>query len=158
MNITQPLVRPACRNDLTDIVRLLSNDPLGRERETFETPPPSVYFQAFDRIQNDVANTLFVAELDGKVVGCLQLTIIPGLSFSGMRRALIEDVRVDESCRGKGIGHRLMENAIHASRAKGCGMTQLLVHETRHEAHRFYADFGFSQRHLGMRLLIEPTD
>ncbi|MBE9553062.1 MAG: GNAT family N-acetyltransferase, partial [Proteobacteria bacterium] len=109
-------------------------------------------------IDNDPASTLFVAEIESAVVGCIQLTIIPGLSFSGMRRAIIEDVRVDKRCRGNGIGHRLMENAILTAQTKGCRMVQLFVHEARSEAHRFYADFGFGRQHLGMRLRIEPAD
>ena len=45
-------IRVSTKNDVPEIVQLLANDKLGSQRERFEEPLPSVYFQAFERIQN----------------------------------------------------------------------------------------------------------
>jgi hypothetical protein len=45
-----------------------------------------------------------VAEIDGEVIGTMQLTFIPNLAFQGGKRMLIESVRVDSKLRGQGIG------------------------------------------------------
>jgi len=87
---------------------------------------------------------------DGAVVGCLQLCILPGLSSQGASRALIEDVRVASHCRSRGIGEQMVQWAIAEARAKGCKLVELLTHNTRVDAQRFYVRLGFAPSHLGM--------
>ena len=84
---------------------MLADDPLGSGRERLGNPLPPAYFQAFEAVDRDPNIHLVVAQ-DGeaKVVGCLQLCILPGLSSQGASRGLIEDVRVAASCRSRGIG------------------------------------------------------
>src|SRR5262245_38765928 len=94
------IVRPATREDIPAVVRLLADDVLGARRERLEDPVAPVYLAAFDEIAAQPGNQVLVAERDGEVVGCLQLTIIPGLSRAGMRRAQLESVRVSFSHRG----------------------------------------------------------
>jgi hypothetical protein len=53
-----------------------------------------------------------VVELDSKVVGVLQLTYIPYITYRGSWRALIEGVRVDSSLRASGIGRKLLTWAV----------------------------------------------
>jgi N-acetylglutamate synthase-like GNAT family acetyltransferase len=100
----QPLdditLRSARREDVPAIVALLADDSLGRERETAGEPLPDAYWRAFDDIAAQSGNLVIVAERAGAVVGCLQLTLIPGLSRRGMKRGLIEAVRVAAACRG----------------------------------------------------------
>jgi ribosomal protein S18 acetylase RimI-like enzyme len=89
---------------------------------------------------------------DGAVIGCLQLCILPGLSSQGASRALIEDVRVAAPCRGRGIGEQLAQWAVTEARAKGCKLVELLTHNTRVDAQRFYERLGFARSHVGMTL------
>ena len=86
------------------------------------------------------------------MIGCLQLTFIPGLTRLGMTRAQIEGVRVDESRRGERIGERLFAHAIEAARAAGCGLVQLTTDASRPDAHRFYERIGFTASHVCMKL------
>lgn len=79
------------------------------------------------------------------------LTYIPGLSRGGMRRALVEAVRVRSDLRGQRIGEQLMEDAMTRARARGCGMMQLTTDKRRTDAHRFYARLGFEASHEGMK-------
>lgn len=67
-------VRLARRDDVPAIVALLADDILGARREQATEPLPSGYWDAFDAIAKQPGDELFVADLDGEVIGCLQLT------------------------------------------------------------------------------------
>jgi ribosomal protein S18 acetylase RimI-like enzyme len=153
MSASRITIRPARRGDVPDIVAMLADDPLGRGRERLEDPLPSAYFAAFEAVEADSNIQLMVAEGDdGVVVGCLQLCILPGLSSQGARRGLIEDVRVATRSRGKRIGEAMVRWAIDEARARGCKLVELLTHQTRVDAQRFYVRLGFQPSHVGMTL------
>ena len=154
-------VRPATASDLPEIVRLLADDPLVAKRERFEDPLPPNYAEAFDAIRRQDGNQILVAVEAGpiegdRVLGCLQLTFIPGLARLGMTRAQIEGVRVDARRRGEGIGEALFHAAIELARAAGCGLIQLTTDKQRPDAQRFYLRLGFVASHEGMKLPLEP--
>src|SRR6195952_3721855 len=132
---------------------MLADDALGRGRERIEDPLPQSYYAAFERIARDPNIKLIVAEDDtGAVVGCLQLCILPGLSSQGASRALIEDIRVASHCRSRGIGEQMVRWALAEAQANGCKLVELLTHQTRVDAQRFYARLGFQSIHVGMTL------
>ena len=95
---------------------MLADDPLGAMREAFRTPLPESYCRAFEAIERDPNNELVVAEKRGNVVGVLQITFIPYLTYQGGWRALIEGVRVSSKERSSGIGRQLFEWAIERAR------------------------------------------
>jgi ribosomal protein S18 acetylase RimI-like enzyme len=146
-------VRRARRDDVGVVVQMLADDPLGRGRERLEDPLPPCYFAAFEALDHASHIQLVVAQDgDGAVVGCLQLCILPGLSSQGASRGLIEDVRVASHCRSRGIGEQLVQWAIAQARAKDCKLVELLTHNTRVDAQRFYQRLGFQPSHVGMTL------
>ena len=145
-------IRRARRGDVGAIVGMLADDALGRARERIEDPLPASYFDAFDRVDRDPNLALVVAEEQGRVVGCLQLCILPGLSSQGASRALIEDVRVASDRRSRGIGEQLVQWAIGEARARSCKLIELLTHHTRADAQRFYERIGFQRSHVGMTI------
>jgi ribosomal protein S18 acetylase RimI-like enzyme len=145
-------VRTARREDVPAVVRLLADDVLGAQREVVEEPVAPVYLRSFDEMAAQAGNTLLVAVRDDEVVGCLQLTIIPGLSRAGVRRAQIEGVRVSAKHRGTHIGEQLVTEAIARARAAGCGLVQLTSDVSRTDARRFYERLGFEATHVGMKL------
>ncbi len=147
--------RPAVAADLTAIVRMLADDPLGRGRETVAEPLPPGYAQAFAAVAASPDNTLIVAEQGGEVVGCLQLTLIPGLSRQGALRGQIESVRVRADRRGHKIGEGLVAHAVEHARAAGAKLVQLTTDRSRADAHRFYERLGFVASHVGMKLSLE---
>jgi ribosomal protein S18 acetylase RimI-like enzyme len=148
---TKVVLRPAQRQDVAAIVAMLADDALGRGRERIEDPLPQSYYEAFDKLTHDPNIRLMVAEGgDGSVVGCLQLCILPGLSSQGASRALIEDVRVSTTLRSRGIGEQLVRWAIGEAQARGCKLVELLTHQTRVDAQRFYKRLGFADSHVGM--------
>lgn len=143
-------IRRARRDDIPAIVAMLADDHLGRARERVEDPLPAVYYDAFARVERDPNLTLVVAESEGRVVGCLQLAILPGVSSQGGVRGLLEDVRVATDCRSRGIGERLVQWAIAEAKARGCNLVELLTHASRVDAQRFYKRLGFAASHVGM--------
>ena len=146
--------RHATRDDLPDIVCMLADDKLGRERERYEDPLPQAYYDAFDRIGAAAGNELIVAVRNGRIAGSMQLTWIPSISFQGGTRLLIESVRVDSPLRGRGIGAEMFLWAIGEARRRGGFMVQLTTNTQRPEARRFYERLGFAASHVGMKLYL----
>lgn len=147
--------RQAKREDLAEIVIMLADDFLGATRERFANPLPESYVKAFEEIDADKNNELIVAEDDGEIIGTLQITFTPSISFQGGKRATVESVRVDEKYRGQGIGKELMLWAINRARAENCFAMQLTTNADRTDAHRFYENLGFTKSHLGMKLYLK---
>jgi ribosomal protein S18 acetylase RimI-like enzyme len=146
------IVRSATREDVPAIVQMLADDHLGAKRERVDDLP--AYLRAFDAIAADPGNELLVAVRDDEVIGCLQLTMIPGMSRVGMRRAQIESVRVSRRHRGARVGEQLVMDAVARARAAGCGMLQLTSDVSRVDARRFYERLGFEASHIGMKLTL----
>ncbi|MGB8982923.1 MAG: hypothetical protein WCC12_13700, partial [Anaerolineales bacterium] len=89
--IGQPvLFRPARRDDLPAIVRMLADDDLGSQRERCEDPLSPSYSSAFEQIDQDPNHELIVAEQNGEVIGTLHLMFLPSVSFQGGLRAQVE--------------------------------------------------------------------
>lgn len=143
-------IRRATRDDVPAIVAMLRDDPLGATRES--APDDPAYLTAYEAIAADPHQWLVVGVRSGEVVATLQLTVIPGLSRRGARRALIEAVRVRSDQRGGGLGETLIRWAVATARAEGCVMVQLTTDKSRVDAHRFYERLGFTNTHLGYKL------
>ncbi|WP_406124491.1 GNAT family N-acetyltransferase [Streptomyces sp. NBC_00989] len=143
-------IRAAVTEDVPAIVAMLADDTLGSERESPDDLTP--YLAALDRLAADPNQHLVVAVREGRVVGTLQLTVIPGLSRKGATRSIIEAVRIHADERGSGLGTQLIEWAIAESRRQGCQLVQLTSDVTRTDAHRFYERLGFTASHVGFKL------
>ncbi|WP_338495116.1 GNAT family N-acetyltransferase [Streptomyces sp. SJL17-4] len=142
-------IRPATAEDLEAIVAMLADDPLGAQRESPDDLSP--YLTAFERLAGDPNQHVVVAVREDKVVGTLQLTVIPGLSRRGTIRSIIEGVRVHADERGSGLGSQLIEWAVTESGRQGCRLVQLTSDITRTDAHRFYERLGFEASHVGFK-------
>ena len=143
--------RAATAADVPAVVALLADDVLGAKREK---PGDPAYDAAFAAIAKDANQLLAVADVGGRVVGCMQITFIPGLSHRGAWRGQIESVRVSGTLRGGGIGRRMILWAIEQCRARGCAMVQLTSTASRTEARRFYEALGFEASHVGFKRSI----
>ncbi|WP_433605616.1 GNAT family N-acetyltransferase [Dactylosporangium sp. CA-139114] len=155
--MTQVRIRKATEADVPAIVALLADDALGAGRESPDDLSP--YQRAFAAVVADANQVLVVAERDGRTVGTLQLTLLPGLARRGATRGQIEAVRVAGDERGSGLGATLMQWAIDEARARGCQLVQLTSDVSRTDAHRFYERLGFAPTHVGFKLnLASATD
>ncbi len=109
---------------------------------TNNNPPPSLNDLA--DLVRDSSSTLITARNDsGEIVGALTLTVyrVP----TGIR-SIIEDVIVDISARGQGVGESLMRYAIDLAREKGASNISLTSNPLRVAANRLYLRVGFTKR------------
>ncbi len=157
MTQPHPSPRMATLEDLPSIVSMLIDDSLGATREELTQPLPSEYVEAFEAIDSDPNQELVVVEREGRLVGTLQITYIPGLSRKGSWRAQIEAVRVHEAARGAGLGQFLMQWSIDRARHRGCRLVQLTSDKQRVDAHRFYDNLGFVASHEGYKLHLDES-
>ena len=147
------IIRKAKKEDLPELVKMLATDKLGQHREKFSDPLPVSYIDAFNRIDADPNQELMVMEGESaEVVGTLQLTFIPYLTYQGGTRALIEAVRIRDDKTGQGLGAQFFEWAINRAKEKGAHLVQLTTDKQRPEALRFYEKLGFKASHEGMKL------
>jgi ribosomal protein S18 acetylase RimI-like enzyme len=94
-------------------------------------------------IVDSPALTLLMAREEGKIVGSLSLVVFP--IPTGVR-AWIEDVIVDQSMRGRGLGEALTRAAIEVAKAKGAKTVDLTSRPSREAANRLYVRVGFELR------------
>jgi ribosomal protein S18 acetylase RimI-like enzyme len=102
------------------------------------SPPPTA--AELGAIVASPDSVLFVARADGAVVGSLTLAFyrIP----TGLK-AWIEDVVVDGSARGLGVGESLNRAAIEEARRRGAKNVSLTSRSSREAANRLYQRLGF---------------
>jgi len=150
--VSELTFRRAVRADLPSIVELLIDDVIGAQREDGSRPLNAKYVAGFEAIERDENQFMAVVEQDGEIVGCLQLTFIPGIARLGMWRGQIEGVRIKSSKRGGGLGHKMFAWAIEQCRARDCELVQLAMDKTRADTLRFYESLGFKASHEGMKL------
>ena len=148
--MSELILRDAAAADLPAILAMLAEDviPPGREGD----PSNPRYMEAFEAIDADPNQRLIAAEFEGRIVGTMQLSFLPGLSFVGSWRGLIEAVRIASDLRGQRLGEQMILWAVDQCRARDCKLVQLTSSATRTAAHRFYARLGFVQSHVGMKL------
>lgn len=105
------------------------------------SPPPTA--EELAEIVASPATVLFLARSGGEIVGSLTLAMfrIP----TGLR-AWIEDVVVDESARGQGVGEALSRAALERARASGARTVDLTSRPSREAANRLYQRIGFVRR------------
>ncbi|MGW7462221.1 N-acetyltransferase family protein [Streptomyces sp. NPDC054797] len=153
------IFRTATRADLPAVLALLADE------EQVVDPASIVVGEAHERafaaIASDARNEMLVltdgaAAGEEAVLGCLQLTYVPGLGQHGRERALVEAVRVRADRRGAGLGAELVRLAVERARERGCGLVQLTSDKRRTAAHRFYERLGFARSHEGFKLRLEP--
>ncbi len=142
-------MRAAVAADLDAIVTMLADDDLGRGREQ---PGDPAYRSAFAEILAQPRNTILVAERDGAVIGCLQATVVRGLSRRGASRMVVEGVRVAADARGEGVGQAMFAAVVTAARAAGASLIQLTSDARRTRARRFYERLGFAPSHVGFKM------
>lgn len=148
------IFRRATREELPQIVDLLADDDIARNRESANDASLQRYAAAWTEMERDPANWILVAVEEGMVLGLLQLTLIAGLSRQGTKRAQIESVRVKSANRGRSVGKQLMTFAIQTARDHGCGLVQLTTDKRRPEAKSFYESLDFQATHEGMKIIF----
>tara|TARA_R110002072_G_scaffold154889_1_gene304939 strand:- start:870 stop:1310 length:441 start_codon:yes stop_codon:yes gene_type:complete len=87
----------------------------------------------------------------GKILGTCTVNLCANLSWSGRPYAIIENVVVDSSHRGKGIGTAILHFAKKFAEESGCYKVALMTGSKRPETLRFYENAGFSGTKIGFQ-------
>ena len=96
-------IRAAERSDIAAIAAMFAQDQLGGHGDSADPADLPAYLTAFDRISASPNDQLFVAVLDGEVVGTFQTTLITSLTGKGSSSLTIEAVHTRDDMRGNGI-------------------------------------------------------
>jgi ribosomal protein S18 acetylase RimI-like enzyme len=150
--MTDMIVRRAIAADVPAVVALLADDPLGQQRERVGDSLHADYTAAFAMIAADPNQYLAVCTVGDDIIGCVQISFIPGLTRRGALRGQIEGVRIADGWRGRGYGRQLLLWAIDTCRHRGCRLVQLTSDRSRVNAQRFYKNLGFARSHDGFKL------
>ncbi len=149
------MVRDATEADLPRVVELINNGAVGgREGEQLGPPLPASYIDAFNEITERHGGHVFVAELNGEIVGTVQMLLLPNLSHLGRPIAQLESMHVAATHRGNRIGEEMIRCAVAEAKLHGCFRMQLTSNKLRHDAHRFYKRLGFEASHEGFKLSL----
>ena len=131
--------REAGPDDFDDILRLYRQlqptDPVLRDGSDAA---------AFAQILDSPGLHLFVLEADGAVVATTYLNVIPNITRSASPYAVIENVVVEETVRGTGLGKQIMDGTLRAAWEAGCYKAMLLTGSRQAATHEFYKACGFS--------------
>ncbi|UOQ56207.1 GNAT family N-acetyltransferase [Leucobacter allii] len=142
-------IERAVRDDVPAIAALLGEDADGREPDDATA---CRYDDAFAALSRDHAHFLAVVRgADGRIVGTMQLTIIPGLVRGGATRLQIEGLRVAGELRSRGLGSAMLAWAHEHGRARGATLAQLVTDEARDRARAFYARHGYASAQVGLQ-------
>ncbi|MCU1500832.1 MAG: hypothetical protein JWM12_186 [Ilumatobacteraceae bacterium] len=105
------------------------------------SPPPSAV--ELGEVLAAPGTVLFVARVDGRIVGALTLVTF---RIPTGPKAWIEDVVVDESARGHGVGETLNRAALDEAARRGIDSVSLTSRPSREAANRLYVRIGFTRR------------
>ena len=154
MTASSVQVRLALDTDFDAILALLKQLALETMNvDSGHEPPDPRQRAAWSRILTQAGRSLLVAETD-RVVGTADLLVVDNLTHDGMPWAIVENVVVDATRRGHGVGHALMGAVVERARAAGCYKVQLMSNEARVRAHAFYRSLGFVPNAEGFRLYL----
>lgn len=148
------LIREAREDDIPALVALYAADEFGHGDSTDPALLP-IYSKAFTRISESNAETLYVAEAAGEIVGTFQTLMTTTLTGRGTTAMIIEAVQTRSDQRGKGVGAKMMAFCIEEARVRGASLVQLTSNVSRTDAHRFYERLGFTRSHAGFKMKLK---
>jgi GNAT superfamily N-acetyltransferase len=148
----EPLTfRIAGRSDLPVLLRLYAQ--LGRdERDVLDLAEAEALFA---RLEAYPDYRVHLAESGGAAVGTWSLLVMDNLAHRGLPSGIVENVVVDSSCRGRGVGRAMMRRAMEIARGKGCYKLALTSGRHRPDAHRFYESLGFERHGFSFHTELE---
>ena len=106
----------------------------------------------------DDTRPIFIAEEDGKVLGygfCMLKKTQNDSVLEDNFTLYIDDLCVDENCRGKGTGKAIYQYITRYAKSLGCDSITLNVWAFNENAKRFYEALGMKPQKIGMEMLLE---
>ena len=134
MNMTHEItIRSANASDAISLANL--SEQLG-----YPVTPAQITMR-LEKIQQDHEHAVFVAELDGRIAGWVEVYARTILVDDGVTE--IEGLVVDADGRGRGVGRALVAYSEDWACQHGCTHVYLRSNIIREAAHRFYISLGF---------------
>ncbi|MDR2231491.1 MAG: GNAT family N-acetyltransferase [Tannerella sp.] len=112
--------------------------------------PPSFTEDDFRAVIASNHIHLFVLKIENQIVGMATLAIYSSPSGS---KAWIEDVVIDEDCRGQGLGRLLTQHLIDFAKSQSVEFLMLTSNPSRIAANRLYRSLGFEQKQTNMYMM-----
>lgn len=112
-------------------------------RQLVSNPAVQVLPQRLSDMARDAATWLLLAQRGDEVCGTLLLSFCRDAMFGHQPFAVIENIVVDEACRGAGIGRQLLRDAEARCAEVGCSKVMLMSAAGRTQAHRLFERQGF---------------
>jgi ribosomal protein S18 acetylase RimI-like enzyme len=131
------IIRPAEARDGDAVLALME----GLTRPTVADDPGPQRDVFLAHLEHDDAQ-VFVAELDGQLVGAVSLWFQPRLNWM-TPQAWIPDLYVEPAFRRRGAARALLDACVEEARRRGCHRLVLESGHHRAEAHRLYEQYGF---------------
>ena len=148
-------VRSAEEHDLEPLLALYGE--LAEGDAAREPADANASREIFLTIASDRFRHLCVVIDSGDVVGTAEMIVLPNLTHMTRPWAVIENVVVSESSRGRGAGDALLRHLIDLARSSGCYKVQLHSGKQRVDAHRLYRRVGFRPVAEGFKLYFDDT-
>lgn len=145
----EAVIRHALKNDAAEIAHLLGE--LG-----YPAPAAEVESRLLE-VETNPEDAVFVAENEGRVVGCLSLHIMPYFTL-GSLVCRITALVVISSMRGRGIGKNLVRAAELYAQEKGCSAIEVTSADYRSRAHEFYTSLDYPRTSVKFFKSISPDD
>lgn len=153
MTAATPSVRPALKADLPAVLKLYAQPDMDKG-QVLAIEDAETIFERFGRYPD---YTLYVAEIEGAILGSFALLVMDNLGHLGTPSAIVEDVVVDPAVHSMGFGRSMMAFAIETARAKGCYKLVLSSNARRTRAHAFYESLGFERHGYSFRVLYDKA-
>jgi len=143
-------IRELNENDLESLLELYTQ--LDANNETCSVTEAR---EIWKRISN-IGNIKYIGAVeDNTVISTCYIVVIPNLTSGGRSIGFIENVVTDINHRKKGIGKKVIEEAIRIAKERGCYKVILQSGIKREGAHLFYKKLGFddtSKKAFDMRI------
>lgn len=147
------VIRDADRHDLAGVLALYAQPDL----DDGAILPLHDAERIFARFARYPDYKLYVAELDGRIVGTFALLIMDNLGHLGAPSAIVEDVAVGPVLHGRGVGRAMLRYAMARASEKHCYKVVLSSNARRERAHSFYESLGFERHGFSFRVLLEQV-
>ena len=154
------LLRKAQKNDIPSLLELLKQVNLvhhiGRP-DLFDLGTKYTDSE-LEKLLEDPKRPVFVAEEDGRILGyCFGIheQILNDNIRTPVKTLYIDDLCVDETVRGRGVGHALYDYALSYAKECGCYNVTLNVWACNESARRFYESLGMQVQKLGMEQILK---
>lgn len=135
------VIHEANESDLEHIIRLYSQP----DMDNGEVITLSKAKEIFEKTKKYPFYRIYIAVLDGEVVGTFELLVMDNFAHQGALSGIIEDVVVSERYQGRGIGKKMMLHAMNICRDMGCYKVCLSSNLKREKAHKFYESLGYKK-------------